>query len=91
MFMGSETALGTQLSDLFIMELKNQVPSSCFAAVATVIFGKTNKDGKIQYDSALRHRDVEVCPHGAFAQYFFFLVPPSKHTISKLFVSPRLV
>ncbi|KAG0747114.1 hypothetical protein G6F57_003595 [Rhizopus arrhizus] len=68
-----------------IQQIKN-----CFAAVATVTFGKTNKDGKIQYGSALRHRDVEVCSHGAFAQYFFFLVPPSKHTIFKLFVSPRL-
>lgn len=88
MLMRSETALGTQLPDLFIMELKNQGPSSCFAIVATITFGKTNKDGKIQYGSALRHRDVEVCPHGAFAQYFFFLVPSSKLTISKLLNSP---
>ncbi|KAG1450547.1 hypothetical protein G6F55_009633 [Rhizopus delemar] len=73
MLMRSETALGTQLPDLFIMELKNQGPSSCFAIVATITFGKTNKDGKIQYGSALRHRDVEVYPHGAFAQYFFSL------------------
>ncbi|KAG1555462.1 hypothetical protein G6F50_012845 [Rhizopus delemar] len=73
MLMRSETALGTQLPDLLIMELKNQGPSSCFAIVATITFGKTNKDGKIQYGSALRHRDVEVCPHGAFAQYFFSL------------------
>ncbi|EIE88996.1 hypothetical protein RO3G_13707 [Rhizopus delemar RA 99-880] len=73
MLMRSETALGTQLPDLFIMELKNQGPYTCFAIVATITFGKTNKDGKIQYGSALRHRDVEVCPHGAFAQYFFSL------------------
>ncbi|KAG1051286.1 hypothetical protein G6F43_006495 [Rhizopus delemar] len=72
MLMRSEAALGIHLPDLFIVELKNQGPSSCFAIVATITFGKTNKDGKIQYGSTFRHRDVEVCSHGAFAQYFFF-------------------
>ena len=71
MLLRSETALGAQLPDLFSMELENQGVSKCIAMVATSTFGKTNKEGKIQYGSALRHANVELCPIGAFAQYFF--------------------
>lgn len=71
MLLRSETALGAQLPDLFCMELENQGVSKCIAVVATITFGKTNKDGKIQYGSCLRHANVELCPVGAFAQYFF--------------------
>ncbi|KAG0739651.1 hypothetical protein G6F33_010805 [Rhizopus arrhizus] len=42
----------------------------------------TNNDGKIQYGSALRHRNVEICPHGAFAQYFFSLFHHQNITFS---------
>ncbi|KAG1487982.1 hypothetical protein G6F54_012331 [Rhizopus delemar] len=45
MLMRSEAALGTQLPYLFIIELKTQGPSSCFAIISTIIFG----DGSITY------------------------------------------
>lgn len=71
MLLRSENALSMQFPDLFSMELHGQGISKCTAIVATISFGKTNKDGKLEYGSALRHSDYEVCPIGAFALYFF--------------------
>lgn len=71
MLMRSETALGTQFADLFSMDLDDQGVSECIALVATITFGKTNQDGKIQYGSALRSRNVELCPIGALALHLF--------------------
>jgi Centromere DNA-binding protein complex CBF3 subunit, domain 2 len=71
MLLRSETALGTQFPDLFSMELDDQGVSPCIALVATITFGKTNQNGKIQYGSALRHINVELCPVGALALHFF--------------------
>lgn len=47
MLLRSETALGLQLPDFFSMELDNEGVSKCVVLVATITFGKTNKDGKI--------------------------------------------
>ncbi|OAD67637.1 hypothetical protein PHYBLDRAFT_73845 [Phycomyces blakesleeanus NRRL 1555(-)] len=47
MLLRSETVLGTQYPNLFKMELEDQDVSPCVALVATIIYGKINKDRKI--------------------------------------------
>jgi Centromere DNA-binding protein complex CBF3 subunit, domain 2 len=43
----------------------------CRAIVFTILKGKTNKSGKKQFISALRHKNLLLCSQGAIAQYFF--------------------
>ena len=67
----SQTALGMQFADLFLLVLESQGVSECIALVATITFGKTNQHGKIEYGSSVRHHDVEVCSVGALAMNLF--------------------
>lgn len=60
-----------QLPDLFMLELEREGPSLCNALVITMNHGKMNQHGKIEYGSFIRHVDVNVCPFGAVALYFF--------------------
>ncbi|CEG69734.1 hypothetical protein RMATCC62417_05756 [Rhizopus microsporus] len=62
----SQTAVGMQFADLFSLVLENQGVSECIALVAAITFGKTNQHGKIEYDSSVRHRDVENEPFPDF-------------------------
>ena len=67
----SQTALGMQFADLFLLVLESQGVSECIALIATIIFGKTNQHCKIEYGSSVRHHDVEVCSVGALAMNLF--------------------
>lgn len=67
----SQTTLGMQFADLFSLKIENQGVTECMSLVTTITFGKTNQHGKIEYGSAVRHRQVEVCSVGALAINLF--------------------
>jgi hypothetical protein len=61
-----------ELVDLCLLRYNKEAgPMPCFAIVATLSNGKTNKDGRKQFMGAIRHKDPLLCTMGAFAQYFF--------------------
>uniref|UniRef100_H3GWY4 Ndc10 domain-containing protein n=1 Tax=Phytophthora ramorum TaxID=164328 RepID=H3GWY4_PHYRM len=53
-----ETTRNLQLPDLFSMELPNEGPTTCVAALAVMDQGKMNQFGRIEYGGCIRHRDV---------------------------------
>ncbi|ETP39425.1 hypothetical protein F442_13105 [Phytophthora nicotianae P10297] len=67
-----ETTRKPQLPDLFSMELPNERPTKCEAALTVMDQGKMNQFGRIEYGGCITHRDVMVCPIGALAKYFFW-------------------
>lgn len=67
-----ETTRKLQLPDLFSMELNNEGPSKCVAALAIMDQGKMNQFGRIEYGGCIRHKDVILCPIGALALYLFW-------------------
>ncbi|KAG2204514.1 hypothetical protein INT46_000267 [Mucor plumbeus] len=67
----SQTTLRMQFSDLFSLKIENQGVTGCVSLVATIAFGKNNQHGKIEYGSAVRHRQVEVCSTGALTTNLF--------------------
>lgn len=66
-----ESTRKLQLPDLFSMELLNEGPTPCIAAMVIMDQGKINQFGRIEYGGCIRHRDVELCLVGALALYLF--------------------
>lgn len=67
----SQTTLGMQFADLFSLKIENQGVTECVSPVTTITLGKTNQHGKIEYGSAVRHRQVEDCSVSALAINLF--------------------
>jgi hypothetical protein len=67
-----ESTRKIQLPDLFAMDLKDEGPSECVAAMVIMDQGKVNQFGRVEYGGFIRHRDVEVCAVGALAIYLFW-------------------
>jgi hypothetical protein len=65
-----------ELPDCFCLDLPNEGPKiSSFPTKALVVVmrqGKTNQHGRMEYGSALRHRDPHACLIGALAFWFFW-------------------
>ncbi|KJZ70028.1 hypothetical protein HIM_10579 [Hirsutella minnesotensis 3608] len=65
-----------QLADCFPLDLPNEglkVPGYTTKALVVVMnCGKTNQHGRMEYGSALRHRDPRSCLVGALAFWFFW-------------------
>lgn len=65
--------LPIELPDLFSMPLANEGPKGQGWCLVTVMGqGKTNQHGRLEYGSALRHRDHRSCLIGTLAIYFFW-------------------
>jgi len=60
-------------SDCFMDEVRD--PHGGTQTISMIVFsmhkGKTNQDGRTQYGTAVRHKDVRRCSIGAMAFYFF--------------------
>ncbi|POM71737.1 Hypothetical protein PHPALM_11653 [Phytophthora palmivora] len=67
-----ESARNLELPDLVSVVLENEGFTECRALVMVMGQGKTNQYGRREFGSCIRHTNVEVCPIGALALYFFF-------------------
>ncbi|KJZ70635.1 hypothetical protein HIM_09955 [Hirsutella minnesotensis 3608] len=76
MLLGSGNRLPVELADCFPLDLPKEglkVPRYTTKALVVVMnCGKTNQHGRMEYDSALRHRDPRSCLVGALAFWFFW-------------------
>lgn len=65
-----------ELADLFVAPLKNEgatgKPANAFCASKDN--GKTNPNGNVLYQGAIRHKDFRLCPlgHTAFCLFWRF-------------------
>lgn len=71
MFLRGDNARMFELADFFTMELRQEGPQQCQALVSIMNHGKTNADGRNEYGSCIRNKDVDECPIGAMALYLF--------------------
>ena len=67
-----ETRRNAQLPDLFSLELKNEGPTPCTAMIMLMNNGKTNKSGRTEYNSVVRHKNPLLCTLSQTAFYFFY-------------------
>lgn len=58
--------------DLFSMELQNEGPTPCIAAMVIMDQGKINQFRRIEYGRFIRHREVELLSILALALYLFW-------------------
>ncbi|KAE8212281.1 hypothetical protein CF327_g4070 [Tilletia walkeri] len=65
----SEDLRDRELSDFYACELPESRPQPCPIIVATQLSSKTNKEARPERGIAARHKDVEVCPVGAFGMW----------------------
>ncbi|KJZ69953.1 hypothetical protein HIM_10661 [Hirsutella minnesotensis 3608] len=76
MLLRSGNRLPMELADCFPLDLPNEglkVPGYTTKALVVVMnCGKTNQHGRMEYGSALRHRDPRSCLVGALAFWFFW-------------------
>ena len=72
MLLRGESRRTFELPDLFLLELYQQGPTACFAMVIVMDNGKTNKTGRLEYGSVLRHFNPLLCTMGHLAWYFFY-------------------
>ncbi|KAE8227094.1 hypothetical protein CF326_g7615 [Tilletia indica] len=68
----SEDLRERELSDFYSAELPHSKPHPSIVVVSTQLKSKSNRDARPERGVAARHRDVEVCAVGAFAQYLFY-------------------
>ena len=67
-----ETHRNCELPDLSAIELPDEGMTECICALLAMSRGKMNKYGRMQYMGAVRNKDVDICPVGALALYFFY-------------------
>ncbi|KAE8226620.1 hypothetical protein CF326_g7676 [Tilletia indica] len=67
----SEDLRNAKLSSLYIHKIPQSRPHPCNAVVVTLKHSKTNVESRKEFGVAARHRDVELCPVGALALFFF--------------------
>ena len=76
MLLRSSNRIPMELADCFCLELPNEglktQGSITKALVVVMNGGKTNQHGRMEYGSALRHRDPRSCLIGALAFWFFW-------------------
>ncbi|KJZ68003.1 hypothetical protein HIM_12609 [Hirsutella minnesotensis 3608] len=76
MLLRSGNRLPMELADCFPLDLPNEglkVPGYTTKALVVVMnCGKTNQHGRMEYGSALRHRDPRSCLVGALAFWFLW-------------------
>ena len=68
-----ETQRGLELADcMHVFFGEEEGPTQAMCMVFTMDNGKVNKNGKVEYMGALRHKDPMRCAIGAFAMYLFW-------------------
>ena len=70
--MRGESARKMELPDLHCVRLEKEGFSECHALIMVMRQGKTNQFGRLEVGACLRHKDVDICPHGALALYLFW-------------------
>lgn len=70
--MRSSNILDLEFADLSSIQLEGEGPTNCFAVVAPLQHGKTNKDGRTEYGAFIRSREPEACGVGALGFHFFY-------------------
>jgi centromere DNA-binding complex CBF3 subunit-like protein len=82
MLLRSGNRLPMELADCFPLELPNEglkiQGHTTKALVVVMNCGKTNQHGRMEYGSALRHRDPRSCLIGALAFWFFLALAGRK-------------
>lgn len=65
-----ESRRRAELPDLQLLLLENEgcAPAPCLLYIMSN--GKTNQNGRIEYQGLLRHRDIRLCAFSAIASYF---------------------
>lgn len=63
--------LKTTLASLSLRHFPDEGPTPCYGVVITIREGKTNHEGKIQYATLLRNKDVDRCPVSFLALMLF--------------------
>ena len=61
-----------ELPDLQLLMFDNEGPSPCPALLYLMGNGKTNQNGRIEYNGMLRHKDLSLCGLSALSVYFFW-------------------
>ena len=61
-----------ELPDLQLLMFDNEGPTPCPALLYIMNNGKTNQNGRIEYNGMLRHKDLLLCGMSALAIYFFW-------------------
>ncbi|KAE8238773.1 hypothetical protein A4X06_0g8631, partial [Tilletia controversa] len=67
----SEDLRNAKLSYLYVHTVPQSRPQTCKAVVVSIRHSKTNVDARREFGIAARHKNVETCPIGALALYFF--------------------
>lgn len=67
-----ESARNLELPDLFSVILEHEGFTDCRALVMIMEQGETNRFGRREFGSCIRHINVEVCPVGALTLYLFY-------------------
>ncbi|CAD6941407.1 unnamed protein product [Tilletia laevis] len=67
----SEDLRNAKLSSLYVHTVPQSRPQTCKAVVVSIRHSKTNVDARREFGIAARHKNVETCPIGALALYFF--------------------
>ncbi|KAE8238161.1 hypothetical protein A4X03_0g8927, partial [Tilletia caries] len=67
----SEDLRNAELSALYTHKIAQSRPHPCPAVVVSLKHSKTNVEARKGFGVAARYRDVELCPVGALALYFF--------------------
>ena len=73
--MRGESARKMELPDLHCVRLEKEGISECRALIMVIMAmrqGKTNRFGRVEVGSRLRHKDARLCPHGTLGLYFFW-------------------
>jgi hypothetical protein len=86
MMLRDEDLRGVSYSDMFIDPSANLEGGTQSLVYLNLSFhrGKTNKTGKMQYGTAVRHLDVRRCSIGALGFYFYDLFHVSLFSLSFL-------
>src|SRR5271168_2799015 len=72
MVLRGESIRQAELADFQLIKHPERVGVSPARSLALQLTnGKSNKNGKIQYGCAMRHRDPPLCTLGALAEYLF--------------------
>ncbi|KAE8217270.1 hypothetical protein CF319_g8604 [Tilletia indica] len=67
----SEDLRNAKLATLYIHKVPQSRPHPCNAVIVSIKHSKTNLESRKEFGVAARHRDVELCPVGALALFFF--------------------
>ena len=66
-----QNARNIEMADLWTVELEGEGFGRCMPLIVTLDNGKMNQDGRLEFGGMFRNQQLDRCPLGAFALYFF--------------------